>query len=185
MNAKALTLALGIAAVLTMVAVLSPRAAPEPVQAAAAVDYFLKIDGIDGESSDRGHGGGIDILAWSWGMSQSGSSPDDGSIVADSQELSLTKYVNKATPKLMLHLARGAHIGEAQLIVRKAGGDAKQTGYFIIHIERVVVTYVRTGGGGGEDWLTENVTLNFPAVKSSARLRTPKVQRGQKSSARS
>ena len=103
-NAEALTLALGLAAVLTMVAVLSPRAAPESVQAAAAVDYFLKIDGIHGESSDKGHGGGIDILAWSRGMSQSGSSTDDGSIVADSQELSLAKYVSKATPNLILHL---------------------------------------------------------------------------------
>ncbi len=64
------------------------------------------------------------------------------------------------------------------MIVRKAGGDAKQTGYFIIHIERVVVTYVRTGGGGGEDWLTENVTLNFPAVMVDCTPQDPKGSEG-------
>ena len=61
------------------------------------------------------------------------------------------------------------------MIVRKAGGEAKQTGYFIILIERVVVTYVRTGGGGGEDWLTKNVALNFPTVKVEC---TPQDPRG-------
>jgi type VI secretion system secreted protein Hcp len=37
-----------------------------------AVDFFLKLDGIPGESKDKAHKGEIDVLAWSWGMSQSG-----------------------------------------------------------------------------------------------------------------
>ncbi len=139
------------------------------------MDYYLKIDGIDGESTDKDHKDEIDVLAWSWGMSQSGVHTSDGTIVPDFQELSLTKYVDKATPNLMLHLARGAHIGEAQLIVRKAGGDAKQTDYFIIHMEKVMVTSLSTGGSGGEDRLTENVTLNFAAVKVEY---TPQDPRG-------
>ena len=73
-NAKVLTLVLGIAAVLILVAVINPGAAPEPVQAAAAVDYFLQIEGIDGESTDKDHKDEIDVLAWSWGMSQSDTS---------------------------------------------------------------------------------------------------------------
>ena len=160
-NAKVLTLVLGIAAVLTLVAVLNQGAAPEPVQAAAAVDYFLKIDGIDGESTDKDHKGEIDVLAWSWGMSQSGVHTSDGTIVPDFQELELTKYVDKSTPKLMEALAGGLPLREAHMIVSDAAG----TDYFMIHMTNVMVTSISTGGSGGEDRLTENVTLNFAEVK--------------------
>ncbi len=133
-NAKVLTLVLGIAAVLMLVAVTNPGAAPEPVQAAAAVDYFLKIDGIDGESTDKDHKGEIDVLSWSWGMSQSGSA--DGTIVPDIQELELTKYVDKSTPKLMEALAGGVPLRvEAHMILSNAAG----MDYFMIHMTNVMV----------------------------------------------
>ena len=123
------------------------------------MDYFLKIDGIDGESTDKDSKGEIDVLSWSWGMSQSGSG--DGTIVPDFQELSLTKYVDKSTPKLMEHLAGVAPLREAHMIVSNAVG----TDYFMIHMTNVMVTSISTGGSGGEDRLTENVTLNFAEVK--------------------
>ena len=72
MNVKVLTFLVGLAAVLTLVAVINHGSAPEPVQAAAAVDYYLKIGDIkgesiiQGESTDRGHEGDIDVLSWSW-----------------------------------------------------------------------------------------------------------------------
>ena len=89
-----------------------------------AVDMFLKLDGIDGESVDDSHAKEIDILAWSWGMSQSGtfhSGAGGGAGKANFQDISITKYVDKASATLMTKIATGDHVAKARLTVRKAG----------------------------------------------------------------
>src|ERR1700709_1126786 len=76
----------------------------------AAVNMFLDITGIPGESTDPIHTNQVDVLAWSWGMYNSGTT---GSAVAGKstfQYLNLTKYVDKASPLLMLHCANGGPI---------------------------------------------------------------------------
>jgi type VI secretion system secreted protein Hcp len=132
-----------------------------------AVDMFLDLKGeIKGESVDDKHKGTIDVLAWSWGMSQSGTfhgGSGGGSGKANFQDLSLTKYVDAASAVLMLYCANGDHFESADLIVRKAGKTPLE--YIKIHMEPVLITSVSTGGSGGEDRLTENVTLNFAKVK--------------------
>jgi type VI secretion system secreted protein Hcp len=131
-----------------------------------AVDITLKIEGVDGESLIQDHEGEIDVLAWSWGMSQSGSmhvGGGGGSGKANIQDVSLTKYVDKATPSLMRVCCNGEHLTEATLTVRKAGKDALD--YMKIKMSPVLVTSLSTGGSGGEDRLTENVTLNFAKVE--------------------
>ena len=133
-----------------------------------AVDMFMKIGDIDGESFDKKHAKDIDVLAWSWGMSQSGSTHTGGgggAGKANFQDLSFTKYVDNASNALMVALAKGSHIEKCVLLVRKAGEGAKR--YIDITMEEVLVTAVSTGGSGGEDRLTENVTLNFAKVKFS------------------
>lgn len=130
-----------------------------------AVDMFLKINGIDGESKDAGHTGQIDILAWSWGLSQSGSfhvGGGGGAGKVNVQDLSVTKYVDKASPNLMLFCSNGTHIDEAILYVRKAGKDPLE--YMVITMKKLMITSVSTGGSGGEDRLTENITINFAHV---------------------
>ena len=127
-----------------------------------AVDQFLKIDGIKGESVDKTHKDQIDILAWSWGASNSGnahSGPGGGAGKANFQDLQFTMYQSKASPELLKRVANGAHIKEAYLYVRKAGGKAEE--YFSIKMEEIIVTSQSMGGSGGEDRLTENCTLNF------------------------
>lgn len=134
-----------------------------------AVDMFINMGGtIKGESIDKDQGpkGDIDVLAWSWGMSQSGTTHmggGGGSGKASFQDLSFTKYVDSATNALMVALAKGTHIDKAELMVRKAGEG--QNKYIFITMEQVLVTSISTGGSGGEDRLTENVTLNFAKVK--------------------
>lgn len=131
-----------------------------------AVDMFIKIGDIKGESADSVHKDEIDVLAWSWGMSQSGSmhtGGGGGSGKVNIQDLSLTKYVDKASPNLMQFCSSGKHYPEAKLTVRKAGD--KPVEYLIITMTDVLVSSVSTGGSGGEDRLTENVTLNFAKVK--------------------
>jgi type VI secretion system secreted protein Hcp len=132
-----------------------------------AVDMFIKIDGIKGESKDKAHKDEIDVLAWSWGISQSGTLHAGGGAgagKANFQDVSFTKWIDKASPELMLACASGKHIKNAVLVVRKAGGD-KPLEYLKYTLEPVMVTSLSTGGSGGEDRLTENVTLNFGTVK--------------------
>ena len=131
-----------------------------------AVDMFIKIGDIKGEAKDSVHKEEIDVLAWSWGMSQSGTThmgKGGGAGKANFQDLSFTKYVDKASNALMTALAKGSHITEATLLARKAGEGQKR--YIQITMNEVLVTSVSTGGSGGEDRLTENVTLNFAEFK--------------------
>jgi type VI secretion system secreted protein Hcp len=131
-----------------------------------AVDMFLKLNGIEGESTDSVHAKEIDVLAWSWGASNSGTThfgSGGGAGVANVQDLSLTKYVDKSSPTLLLKVMNGAHITDATLVVRKAGSTPVE--YIKIVLTDVLISSISMGGSGGEDRLTENVTLNFAKVE--------------------
>jgi type VI secretion system secreted protein Hcp len=139
-----------------------------------AMDMFIKIGELNGESKDGTHKKKIDVLAWSWGMSNSGSAHVGGGAGAGKvnvQDLSLTKYIDLSSPDLMLACCNGKHFPEATLIVRKAGENPLE--YLTITLTEVLVTSVSTGGSGGEDRLTENVTLNFAKVKVDYIEQTP------------
>ena len=133
-----------------------------------ALDMFINMGAnIVGESADKAQGakGDIDVLAWSWGMSQSGTThmgTGGGAGKANFQDLSFTKYIDSASNALMISLAKGTHIPKVTLLARKAGEGQQK--YLTIDMEEVMVTSVSTGGSGGEDRLTENVTLNFGKV---------------------
>lgn len=132
-----------------------------------AIDIFLKLDGIEGEAQDKTHEKEIDILAWSWGVAQSGSTHQgggSGSGKASFQDLSVTKWTDKASPVLVNFASTGKHVKSGKLIVRKAGGETPLE-YFTIELKDIIVTNVSLGGAGGEDRLTENVTLNFGEFK--------------------
>lgn len=131
-----------------------------------AVDMFIQIGDIEGESEDSVHKGKIDVLAWSWGMSNSGTTHTGGgggSGKVSVQDISVTKYVDASSNALIMSACKGTHHPEALLIVRKAGGSPVE--YIKIKMEEVIITSVSTGGSGGEDRLTENVSLNFAKFK--------------------
>jgi type VI secretion system secreted protein Hcp len=139
-----------------------------------AVDMFLKIDNVPGESQDKSRKDQIDVLAWSWGVSNSGTfhlGGGGGAGKANFQDISLTKYVDQASPVLLLFCANGDHFDDAQLVVRKAGKEPLE--YITIDMKQVMVTSVSTGGSGGEDRLTENISLNFAKVKVSYKRQKP------------
>ena len=130
-----------------------------------AVDMFIKVGDIEGESTDDAHAGEIDVLAWSWGMTQSGSmhmGPGGGAGKVTIQDLSFTKYVDSSSPVLMLRCCDGKGIEECTLVVRKAGGTPVE--YVKIVMTGCIIGSVSTGGSGGEDRITENVVLNFAKV---------------------
>ena len=132
----------------------------------AAVDMFLKIEGVDGESKDNEHAGEIDVLAWSWGMSNSGTmhaGGGAGSGKVSIQDFSFTKYIDKSSPILFLKVCNGDSFPDATLVVRKAGN--KPLEYFTLKFTNVIVSSVSIGGTSGEDRLTEDITLNFSKVE--------------------
>jgi len=141
-----------------------------------AADMFLVLDGAKGESRDDTYKDEIDVLAWSWGASQSGTMHTGGGGGAgkvNMQDLSVTKWVDKASPILFQKVASGKHFPKAKLICRKAGDNPVE--YIVMTMEEVLISSVSTGGSGGEDTLTENISLNFSKIKFKY---TPQTQVG-------
>jgi type VI secretion system secreted protein Hcp len=131
-----------------------------------AVDMFLDLDGVKGESVDKQHKDKIDILSWQWGLSNSGTfhhGSGGGAGKASFQDISITKYVDAASPNIMLFCANGKHFAKGKIIVRKAGENPLE--YLTVSFEKALVTSYNTGGSGGSERVTENVGLNFAKVK--------------------
>jgi len=135
------------------------------IAAQAATDMFLHIDGIEGESTAAGHEGSIEILSWSWGMSNSGSfSSGGGAGKVNVQDISFVKRYDKASPKLMEKVCTGTHIPKATLSVRVQQPDVAQTTIF--EVTGVLVSSIRPGGTTGTDQLPlEEVSFNFEKIK--------------------
>lgn len=131
-----------------------------------AADYFLKIEGVPGESVDDKHKGEIDIESWSWGQTQTGSSARGGGGGAGKvqmQDFQFTMEANKSSPKLMLACATGEHIKSATLTCRKAGGEQQE--YMTITLSDVLVSSYQTGGSRGENIPQDQVSLNFAKLE--------------------
>jgi type VI secretion system secreted protein Hcp len=132
-----------------------------------AVDMFLKLGDIKGESKDSKHKEEIDVLAWSWGASNAGNAHTGGGAGAGKvnvQDISVTKWLDVSSPAILNAVCVGKHIPEVTLVVRKAG--EKPLEYLTITMKEVYVTSISSGGSGGEDRLTEDVTLNVAMFKT-------------------
>lgn len=133
----------------------------------AQSDCFIKIDGIDGESQDKTHKNEIDILSWSWGASQSGTThmgSGSGGGKAHFQDMNLVMYIGKEFTALLNHLSTGKHISKATLCCRKAAGD-NPLEYLKIEMKDLIISSLTTGGSGAEDRVTYNCSINFGEYK--------------------
>jgi type VI secretion system secreted protein Hcp len=134
----------------------------------AAFDYFLKIDGIPGESTDAKHKDEIDVLSWSWGETQeSGSSPGGGGAAGKvaMTDLHVSANISKASPQLLLACASGKHIKSAVLAGRKAGKAGKaQAEFLTFSLSDVLVSGYQTGGATAEAPL-DSISLNFSKIE--------------------
>ena len=131
-----------------------------------AVDMFLKLGDIKGESVDQKHKEEIDVLSWSWGMTQTGTThlgSGGGAGKVAVQDLQFTHYVDKASPNLRLGCCTGKHYKDGLLTIRKAG--EKPLEFLKIKLEEIIISSVSTGGHSTDERLTENVTLNFAKFK--------------------
>jgi type VI secretion system secreted protein Hcp len=132
----------------------------------AAVDYFLKLDGIDGESTDAKHKGEIDVLSWSWGSTNSGTHATGGGGGAGKvamQDFHFVMEHNKSSPKLMLACATGQHIKKGTLTCRKAGGDQQE--YLVVHLSDLLVSSYQAGGSASSVKPSDQISLNFSKIE--------------------
>jgi type VI secretion system secreted protein Hcp len=131
-----------------------------------AVDYFLKIDGVPGESTDAKHKGEIQLESFSWGETNPGGGGMGGGGGAGKvqmQDLVVTMLVSKASPKLMLGCATGKHYKDAVLTVRKAGKSQQE--FLIFKFKDVIVTSYQTGGSTQSDLLVDQASLGFSTIQ--------------------
>lgn len=124
---------------------------------AASVDYFLKVDGIAGESTDERHKGEIEILSYSLGTASGGSVAPGGGGRVQMQDFHFSMVMNKASPLLFQKCVTGEHISEVVLTARKAGAD--QQDYLTIKFTDVIVSSYTTSGTG--DVPIDNVSFSF------------------------
>ena len=132
----------------------------------AAVDYYLKIDGIEGESPDSKHKNEIDIESWSWGQKQ----PHDAATGMSTgrvrmEPFQFTMLVNKASPKLFLACATGQHIKEGLLICRRAGKEQQE--YLKIKFTDLMVSSFQTGGSEDQVVPLDKIELVFHKIEVS------------------
>ena len=133
----------------------------------AVADYFLKIDTIKGESQDAKHAGEIEIRAFSFGSSQSGSFNTGGGGGAGKvqmQDFHFTMPLQQASPKLLIACATGQHIKTATLTCRKAGG--KQEPYLQVNFTTLLISSFNSSGSSAGDTLpVDQISFNFEYIE--------------------
>ena len=143
------------------------------------VEMFLKLAGIEGESSDAKHKGEIDVFAWSWGLSeeagrgnpQAGSPAGGGAGRVKIESISIQKLVDLASPLLLLFSAQGKHITDGTLTTRKAGKGGGD--FLLFKMTDVIVTSVHVAVSKDTGQPAESITLNFGKFEFNYRPTNP------------
>ncbi|WP_337861486.1 type VI secretion system tube protein Hcp [Nitrososphaera sp.] len=135
---------------------------------AANVDYFLKINGVEGESTSGKHKGEIEVLSFSWGamnLDQSSSGGGGGGVGSGKvsvSDISFTARTSKASPALFLKAAKGEHIREAVLTGEVSGKNQQQ--FMTVKLQDVLITSYQQDGASG-DVPTDSFSLNFAKIE--------------------
>jgi type VI secretion system secreted protein Hcp len=132
----------------------------------AGFEVFTSIDGIDGESTARGHEDWIDTLGYTFGVTQTGSSHTGGgggAGRADFQDLAILKVVDRATPQLLAATAEGEHLQQVIVeIGRTAEGQFRPVLRYTL--DDVIITSFKPAGVSGSR-LLEEVSFNFGRLR--------------------
>lgn len=135
----------------------------------AAVDYYLKIGDIKGESKATGFEEQMQLASWSFGASNSGSASLGTGLGSGKMSLQDFHFViqnGAASLPLFLHCAKGTHFPEATLTCRKTGGDGKPYPYLVIKFKDSVISSFQTGGSEGSGTLPmEQISVNFTEIE--------------------
>jgi type VI secretion system secreted protein Hcp len=129
-----------------------------------AVDYFLKLDGIQGESVDANHKDEIQIMSWSWGASQVSSvsgTGGSGAGKADLSDFSIMTYFDKATPKFFKSIGLGTHIKTGTMTATKSGADGKP--YLKVDFKELFVSSLQISGSS--EVPTVSLSFSYNEIK--------------------
>ena len=136
--------------------------------------WFLKIDGIAGESTDAAHKGEVDVVSWSWGVSRSagpGSGGGGGAGKAAFDDLHFVSRIGAASPPLLLACATGSHIKEATLSGARGAGKSKSVDFLKYQLSDVTVTNVQQFDDESQV-PTEQFSLNYSKIEVTYRPQT-------------
>ena len=145
-----------------------------------ALDIFLKLDTVVGESADKTHRKEIDVLFWSWGMLNTRSAHAGGGAGTGKgyvKDLTVTKYVDKSSPALMLGCCSGTHYPSALLTVRKVGGK-EPVEYLKIKMQEVFISSVSTRNDTNCFQMSEELILNCAKVSVDYTPQNPDGSKG-------
>jgi len=138
-------------------------------------DIFAKLGDIKGESADTKHKDEIEVLSFSWGVTNSvppGSGGGGGAGKATFHDLSFVHHIDSASPLLLKACATGTHIKEAT-ITHCRGGKTPQE-YLIVKMNDIIITGVtHTGAAGQPDTGSETVSMSFAKVDFSYKQQNP------------
>ncbi len=133
-----------------------------------AVDFFLKIPNMPGDSKDEKHKDWIEVESWSFGISNA-SDPGRGSgatkSVGNFTEFTFMKNADRSSPKIFLNNCAGEHISDVQFAAKKAGAKQGQVDYLLINFKDCIISSFQQSGGGGADVMpTEGVSFAFSEI---------------------
>jgi type VI secretion system secreted protein Hcp len=129
-----------------------------------AVDYFLKLDQVDGESVDDKHKNEIQIMSWSWGGTQVSSvagTGGSGAGKASLSDFSIMAYFDKSTPKFFKSLCAGTHVKTGTMSAIKSGADGKP--YLKVDFKEMFVTSLQISGSS--EIPTVSVSFSYNEIK--------------------
>ncbi len=133
----------------------------------AQVDYFLKIEGVEGESTDDKHKGEIELESWSFGGANNGSFSSGGgggSGKVSLQDFHFVKKTDKASAKLLTACCTGEHLKKVTLTCRKAGKEQQE--FLQIILSPVLISSYQTGGSAGSEIIPmEQIALNYGKIE--------------------
>jgi type VI secretion system secreted protein Hcp len=129
-------------------------------------DIFMKIDGLTGECTDSEHKDWIEVLSYNHGITQPASatavSAGGGTTArCEHQDFSITKFVDKSSPKLYEFCSSGKHVKDVTIELLRASGD-KRVKYMEIKLQQVIIAHVAPSGG--KDFPTEAISLNYGII---------------------
>ena len=134
-------------------------------------DYFLKIDGIPGESKDPRHRGEIELDSFSWGENHLAHAGATSAASPAIQDFHVVKHTDKASPLLMLAAASGEHFKSAVLTARRPGTGPQ--GYLTITLSEVMVSSYHIEAPDGQTWPVDRVALSFARIEMAYRPQRP------------
>jgi len=133
-----------------------------------AVDYFLKLDGIDGESKQTGHSKELEMDNWSFGETQAGTAAQNTGSASGKvtlNEFRFSKRMDVSSPKLMQYCANGKHVKWARFTARRAGTEGgTPLDYLFVDFGDLIISSYDISGVGTDGWPQETIAFSYGQI---------------------